>query len=222
MRSLLIALTAAALVGCVQKAPTTPASVPLPAKAKTADTKPVEAGVDRTQARLQQARRSADALTYQLRKAQAEARTASERATEAYTDGVVAGSVEADQLKQAVEQVEASLADTETERDKLTVELTETENELKVVRSDLGIVRDDLSKMEAEAINLRAGLATANTRLGEAATAIDDLKTKTASLEAKLDGARKWMWRWFIAFAFLAALNAVYIAGRINGWGWIR
>ena len=211
------------LTGCVNtKLPDTPRAVPIPARAKPANTSPVERGVDRVDVKLQEARRSADRLAWQLGKAKDEARTASERASSAYLDGVQAGSLEAQELKDSVAVIEVTLQKSEEERTKLSTELAETEGELITVRTDLGVVRSDLSKMESEAVNLRLSLTAANESIHTAAKSIDDLKTKTASLQANLDSSRKWMWRWVVAFFFLAALNAVYIAGRINGWGWIR
>jgi chromosome segregation ATPase len=215
---LIFALALASCTSTTRKAPP-PQQVPLPVKAEVANITPVNEGVGKVQQSVDRTYQSVQIIKTQLAAVSREAEGAKAAAQSAYERGVNAGSSEAAMLRDQVSRVASEVLAAKAERDMLDVEVDTAKKELKNVAGELNKVQIALAKMQSESDNLRANLTEANVRLETGAKQVVALQADVAKSQEVIDLKDKWMKRWMGAFLVLGALNAVYIAAKINGWG---
>lgn len=214
----------AILTGCCtnKQGHVTPARVTVPPAAVGANVVPVNQGVHRVQASVDRTAAAVRSLEGKLRIAQITAEQARAGSEEAFQEGLEAGGAQAALLRDQVSRVADDLHATKLEREEMEEELEKTKEELDGVEDELDTVQKDLGAMEMERAALRTGIEDANQRIDVAAAQMVELQDDIARAKAMLEGRTKWMWRWFIAFGVLAAINVVYVVGRLNSWSWIR
>jgi chromosome segregation ATPase len=221
--TILLALLAAFVVSCgSNKREPSPTGVLVPKEQKAADPTPVSDGIKEVDRKLDKAQDTAKRLENQLARAEEKVRDASRKADSAFRDGLIAGSTEAKELSEAVSLIESELEKTRADRVSLSEELESTASELESTSVALDVLKVDLTKTQAETELLRSSLAEANWRISLSSQIAEDLKDKNAILRGQIVSSKKWTRRWATWLVILALMNAVYIAGRVNGWGWIR
>jgi chromosome segregation ATPase len=220
MNRILIAVSLLLSVGCssVSKKAPPPSQVSVPVMAETADVAPVNKGVGNVQASVDRTYQSVKSLETRLSRVSEDARAAKSSAEFAFSTGMAARSREAEIMREQVDRVVAEVEKTRMERDLMDKEVNSTKEQLVGVVSELGKVQVSLTKMESEAVNLRSNLADANIRLDTGAKQVTALQTEVAKSAQIIESKSTWMKRWMVAFLLLLTINAVYVAGRLQGW----
>lgn len=220
---LLLSIVASLLVSCQQSTPPTPPEkVRVPIRQENVDLSPTKNKVDATDKKLSEARSTAKRLESQLDSVRRDVDEAEQHIEAAFSDGLIAGSLEAQVLRDSFAKVDAELERTRKESDTLTKELQDTSIELEAVEDLLAQAELYLAKMLVERDELRVTVTKANENIGKAADDMELLKKKNTKLETNLENSRTWRNRWMWGFIGLASLLIFYIWARLQSFGWIK